>query len=586
MRNLRVIRLDDGLRGPIPHDEYDPEDGDFDVVLPPLELVTIRDGDQYHLGISGLAGSELFWEAFHSDQLPDIVVGDVNFEYDLSSPLRRWDPEHDQIPTGLSHLKPVAAVARASGRLIAIGIHTADPNKWMQLKIGGGKGSIYGLMAESEIRELAAILGERIAPDNEEEGAWNWLKEKAESKPFFALNLALRQYRRRMVERLKIGLDGSDQSALRLPVGEWEKLEAWCSQMKNGSKTLRESDPGFPLLYANGEVDVISFASLFADVDGILDEELPAECFELQEPEGKLWDLKLKLPQIGALIYSLADFKEVYQKAAAVRQELPFSETQLSHNLREVTDHPLARGFAVLFRYLEMVYEDEVRWDRLLFLGPWDPLTQAESEHEFPKEEGAPYSESCPVSLYDWLTKLDKVLKSRERSACDEETDRPYIDVVDLKDELGRAWDPASIRFHLELLCSMGRVERNIRPECGAEYRSIPGKSGLKSPQQPAECKIYSKEYASTLRDSLGFGRKKGPKKSNADNAVGQVLQAAFVGAPEGVAPNDSAKMGRQFLKSFVEGSAPGWIKEVCRDYVEKELGWKDKRTWPDCISD
>lgn len=131
-RNLRVLRIDDRANGRIPKIDYSTVSGDG-VILPPLELILIDDGDDVRTAISGLDVSELYWRQFNPERLPDIVIGDVDFEKDKSSPMQTWNSACQHISTGLSHLKPFLSIQRILGRPMSLVIHTGDENLWARL---------------------------------------------------------------------------------------------------------------------------------------------------------------------------------------------------------------------------------------------------------------------------------------------------------------------------------------------------------------------------------------------------------------------------------------------------------------------
>jgi hypothetical protein len=129
-RHLRVLRIDD-VHTILSTEttDYSPEDGDG-AVGTPLRLLTFVTEGKVCLRIGGLASAVQFWSAFRNDMTPDIVIADIDFEHDNSGPLKTWRQEAPHIPSGLSHIKPFAAIARASGSPIAIAMYTGDQERW------------------------------------------------------------------------------------------------------------------------------------------------------------------------------------------------------------------------------------------------------------------------------------------------------------------------------------------------------------------------------------------------------------------------------------------------------------------------
>src|SRR6185369_8496369 len=72
-----------------------------------------------------------FWSYFKDGQVPDLVVADVRFIRDQSSPLSLlFESDDNNIPTGLSHLKTFAVLSRAIGAPLGVGTRTMDPGLW------------------------------------------------------------------------------------------------------------------------------------------------------------------------------------------------------------------------------------------------------------------------------------------------------------------------------------------------------------------------------------------------------------------------------------------------------------------------
>ena len=76
------------------------------------------------------------WSRSRVSSAPDLILGDVLFECDKTTPFARavsalrGEAEtvaiDTPIPTGLSHLKPFAALARASGKPIGIAVKSSN----------------------------------------------------------------------------------------------------------------------------------------------------------------------------------------------------------------------------------------------------------------------------------------------------------------------------------------------------------------------------------------------------------------------------------------------------------------------------
>src|ERR1035437_3200630 len=110
-RNLRLLQIDVELPGP------------RSVAF--IDTVTINGVSKP--GIDRWEVAIEFWNGFEASERIDLITADVRFTADHTSPL--WydetfrnpnDAEREEflIPTGLSHVKPFAAIARATGRPI------------------------------------------------------------------------------------------------------------------------------------------------------------------------------------------------------------------------------------------------------------------------------------------------------------------------------------------------------------------------------------------------------------------------------------------------------------------------------------
>jgi hypothetical protein len=591
IRNLRVVRIDDRATAPVPREKYFAVAGDG-VVRHPLELVTYKVKEKIGLAINGLEAARMFWLQFVPALSPDIVLGDINFEHDESSPLQSWDREAKKhLPNGLMHCKPFVAIARASGRPLSVVLHTADPNQWQAMASPSGgqddRKRVFMLLAAQEVMEVAAIFGQVIpGADRGNLGpVWQWLHDRTQTTPKAALETALVDYRKQVVMALR-SRDESSPVRLRVGFSEWKQLLAWCQRMKNAPKALSgEADPGLPLLYPDGRTDRVSIASLFADLRNVCTETLHASCFEaikVREP----WSLSRGLPQIGALIEECGELGEVVAKAETALRELPLSNEHLLVNLRRVLEDPLAMGFAVLFRILEIYRSDETRWEQIWNEGHWHPGKRVELD------DIKDYNWAMPLS--QWVELAAKALRDVTASASEGEE---FID-LDTISEKFKTLAPSNIRrdlttesigWHLDILCELGVADSQIGLEGLLVYRIRTGRGdvrdltpSLRPVGAGAEFNWQSDSLPLALRDSLGFGTR-GPGLN--DNAIGQILHDAFLGDDSNLNANERAKSGRDFLEAFRNGNAPGWIQETCRTYCQEVLRWHDTRRWPKCIA-
>jgi len=226
-------------------------------------------------------------------------------------------------------------------------------------------------------------------------------------------------------------------------------------------------------------------------------------------------------------------------------------------------------------------------WEQIWDGGDWDPVRLDESQSKGTCPQAAPLSR--------WVDRTENAVQKAaeyddigwasvgEITTCLTEEFRKETG-IDLKKVL----QPSAVAVHLEFLCQMGRVERRTSVD-GSEYRRRTDASSVRRPMRPVGQKTklawLSDHLPDVLMDSLGFGKKRGPGSTDNHNAVGQVLYRAFLAnASTPLNPSDQAEQGRAFLDAYLNGNAPGWLVEVCREHCRTRLIWTDEATWPKSI--
>jgi hypothetical protein len=571
----------------IPKVDYSTVSGDG-VILPPLELILIDDGDSFRTAISGLHVSELYWRQFNAEQLPDIVIGDVDFEKDKSSPMQTWNSGYQHISTGLSHLKPFLSIQRILGRPMSLVIHTGDDNLWARIVDDSGDEEakalrILGLHAAHEIIEIAAIMGQVIHRDDQYDldPVWKWLKDHVSATPSSVIPEALTRYRQSIVTRFNLARSGDSLGAIRVPSHASIQLRNWCQEMARNPIPLgsHEADIGIPLLYSDGEIDRISIASLFGDVAGILTKKLPSICFDLTPSDSDVWRLLPHgMPNIGGMIASICPLDELINRASKALQQLPIEAEVLTSSLLTIESDKLTRGMAILFRVLEIYQADEEYWDYMWEQGSWDPTTLREGSHDV----------GWARSLELWVDMIQQALVL----ASTVEGGDGFVDLSLIKDslinltkkelneDLSMRLTVAQVAVHLCFAIEMGYVESRKTP-AGDEYRPLQTPitgAGLrpKRPLKMTHIAWKSTDLKKMLEDTMGFGQK-GPGRVN-PHQIARTLSSAFF-------DKQNEKSGDSFLSAFRMGEAPGWVIEVCKEYCQTVLAWSDSRTWPKCIN-
>lgn len=580
-RNLLVLRIDDAL-----FDAEQPQGSrrtlEIDALPLSLDTYSIRDGSGSVSAISRWSTALKIWSRVSSSAVPDLVIADVLFAEDDTTPLEgvaQYGSYPRFIPTGLCHLKPFAALARALERPLGLAIHTRNPAVWEEAWLKEDPHPMAALAAH-EIGELAAILGDPIEGTTVNErvsNCWNWLKERARENFDPALYTAMADYRRRLIEATQVNGNAADRPlgmtrALVLPQN-WVELAGWAArQAQSGSSARIEPELGIEILFANGHRDHIRLASLFGEVHEIAERRLPARCFGVPEAgtDTAPWELDDSgNPKIGAFLQSIGSLTRIAEEAIRLVVKFPVLRAEddpLPFNLLdEATDLPhreLTLGLAVLFQVLKWEHARYQAWHSGLEQRGWMPqqLRLVESEEhpslgEFLSSlarftrgfSGEPFWRTEVFDTYDHFGPL------REKHANSDWARWHFDRLVDagllLYDPSGDTYTLlASRRFHLDLLPIPGRLPDGFSEDPGDDLRAA-------------------------LRDTLGFGKKFGPGAKD-DNAVGRRLAMAFCGSKE-------AHDGRQFLDDLLDGSGPPWLLELLRHYLVEVLQWYEPRTWP-----
>jgi hypothetical protein len=574
VRKLRVLRIDDNP------DKLGKE-STFEFVGPAVTGPTGRD----IIAIKGLSSAVQFWRSFAPGTMPDIILCDVDFEHDHSTPLKWAGASATHIPTGLSHIKPFAAMARLSGRPLVLTLHTYNDGQWKALLDDTATGfdaiqrslweqrRLFGLLAAHEIIELAEILEESTQFSGKATlgNVWNWLTEHTQSTAIHALNRATKLYRKKLVDRFR--KHPLDPAALRVPTGEGIRLRNWCAHMVQAPQNLAKADIGLTLLYSNGTTDQISFVSLFADCEGLLDGLLPEKCFATDSPTGDIWDLKNGLPQIGKLVSQVHTFDSAFADAVSALAKFPLG-IALPENAPNIDDmlnrDKLAGGLAVLFRIVDIYYSDECAWDDVWNERVrWDPVNLAAVD------------DITIAYQYESLPSfLGRVVESVRKLCAEEEEDGESLQLgvtaEDIADVLGGRMTPSSAAVHLEWLTATGTVER-IQTGGSPRYKVHSGGT-LRRLQRPKGTAIEwkSDDIERLLRTSLGY-------RLDDHASVGRLLWNAFMAFGEPANANQQRIRGNKLLEDFLNGDAPQ-LAEPCRAYALANLRWNDKGNWPACL--
>lgn len=585
-RFLTVLWIDDR----IPRTGHVPDSPNEEAGSPPkgLELFRFEADGVKHNGIYDWLSALRFWQTYTATRRIDLIAADVRFDFDRTSPIPAMGGPRD-IPTGLSHLKPFAAIASAAGLPLGIGIHTADPGLWRRLAAtGNAADKAMGLLAAHEIGEVAAILGRaaglsELPQQARVQWCWDWLEEHAVFKFQDACRTAVCDYREHLARAAKVG--GAMPPRVLVMPSRWVALAEWCDEMRKNPAPLGPEGAGVVFTLSDGSEDAVWMRSLFSDVTAVNIEKdvLPAWCYDCREvgdpgdaaagdpdADEEPWRLDGDgLPRIGALVHALRDVHDIVELAWSALAAFPVrlgdpKESRLAHSLVDVLgdrgNQKLARGLAVLFQIMRRDCINHEEWAHAMSDYAWDH----KKLRFLPRRaEGD--------SLWDRLVQLLALMRGREEPFYLEEAFGGVKWAGEgIPDPL-----PGWMHWHVEELVAAGVLAR----EEEGTYRVV-RKRLVKAPPLPLVLPtadfFVGQDLAKFLMQSLGFSKAYGPGRS--DGFAGHTRAVAGAFGPE------AKESPVDFIKAFTEGRAPTWLKVICRDVAVSKLDWADRESWPDSI--
>jgi hypothetical protein len=564
-----------------------------------------------------------FWSSFRGGEVPDLVVADVRFIQDRTTPLSMlFKPQENNIPTGLSHLKTFAVLSRALGLPLGVGARTMDPTLWAeQIAAPEPEKRAMGYLAVHEIGELAAILGDgdeilNGGADKQQHisNCLRWLKVNSATEFEDGLRKAVRDYRRRLFKLLT----APEVPSVFVRPGHYAELLGWCRRMKENPRPLdAENDIGLELTYHDGRRDLISLTSLFADFDKIATKALnPSSFSDDSQVVAEPWKLDDDgRPRIGAFLQRLGSLKTAYDYAAkavkAYQVTFPPPKNYRPPSLAKIKNGdgytPLAAGLTVLFQFVLIEQKRVAQWEhsfendswnhrKLLFtsgkIAPSDSLKRRLLKlvdlirryilSGISDEEGGLFTRADLFDEFptEWFEDLSK--------------ERPEEINVDRGDH-NREW----VKWHFDRLVDIGVLEYKVvagedcyklnpswlkgRPELPPPPapRKFPRVVDIAQKVKPSQAEPSRIKW---LRSSLGY-------KSNDYNSVERVLGDAF-GGGSGVKKSPEqeiekaavkAKAGRAILNSLEDLDLPFFLLEICREYAADYLKWPRSK-WPEWL--
>ncbi len=621
-RKLRLLIIDDELR---------PSLAGY-MIPDQLELWSPGEGLP---GITSWLSAIRFWKTFQGGELPDIVVADVRFVNDDTSPLSMLFqyPEVNNIPTGLCHLKSFAVLSRALGAPLGVGIRTMDPSLWRKLiESSKPEQRAMGYLAAHEAGEIASILGDDF-PDDEFDArshldfCLEWLRNKSATVFELGLKMALRDYRRRLFYLLTL----PEASNVFLRPGHYAELMGWRQQLESDPKPLDgANDFGIELTYHNGKRDLISIASLFADFDWIATRALGQPAFVSRPQDGsEPWKLDdTGRPRIGPFLTALGSLKAALDDAVEALREYqisyPLPETYHPPTLAAVKKRSkyasLVAGLTVLLQFVRIAQKKEAEWEDRYAVYAWEPdKLQFISDLPSPELSLARVLQDLTALICNTVTPgdefiIDEIFENnfeasrrvfREILVYLNSDHRPeikggnWIRIRPDRSEQNNDW----VKWHFERLVDARVLEhRMVDGEdyyvLRADWRSHnlhysrmpapPSFPAVVSAKERLQINSGKKspwpEYPTAvqwLKASLGYNC------LTDYNSVERELGAAFgflAKEKEGCTDQEKsaikAKAGRAILKDLEKGELPFFLADVCREYAAQYLKWPREK-WP-----
>lgn len=554
-------------------------------------------------GIDSWQAALQFWTTFDYDEVPDLVLADVRFIEDRTSPLSLlFKPNENYIPTGLSHLKAFAALARALGKPIGVCARTIDAELWQeQLSSNRPENRAMGYLAMHEIGELAAILGDGKAilgdTDDKQQHIENcraWLRQNSETAFEEGLRKAVRDYRRSLFKLLT----RAERLSIFIRPPHYAELMGWCERMRHEPQPLdSEQDIGLELTYHNGQRDTLSLASLFADYDKITDKALDHASFATDGPLlSEPWVLDDDArPRIGGYLRQLGSLNEACDAAAQAvgiyEASFPLPENYVPKTLAALkTDYgysDLTLGLIVLFQFVRIEQHKVEQWEDSFVHDSWDAknLRFISSADREPSD-----------SLLRTLQKLVNVIRKLEPELDDHRFTRFF-----LFDDFPNDWitkidvdrgehDSTWVKWHFKRLVEAGILDCKI--ESGEEHYKLNSawrkSTHALSDPTPAPRRFPKVVPRSTngqrlpkdanrvqqLKLSLGYAK-------DDFNSVERVLADAFGGlSGRKSTGNERVKVGRAILNNFEGPTLPFFLQDLCRQFATRYREWLPEK-WP-----
>lgn len=634
-RKLRLLRIIDSGSYDSPEEARDSPPG--------LESSTVGgdgDGDERVYRITGCVASQRYWQMLQpSAPPPDLILVDINFAEDSTSPLRI---EERKIPTGLLHAIPFLAWARTSGRICSIAFQTGDPGlftttmgdasqtmKLLAAELAGLAGSIHGTLKKDEVVDRSR---DRLVPKGDLElssGGYQWIKSNAKTEERLALGRALAEYRHRLLESAAIEagqfprggpavvIDPQNHAAL------LRHADAASDRANEIVRPGSEGWPGLVFIRADGTRDSIAIESLFADAPGALKGRHFGSAVK-HHPD-QLWELFDGDPAVGIYLRQLGDWTEVLEQASRFALCLPLgdelSETKLLEAVSDgvtscgdgkgplsapVRHERLVRFLTLAFHIVRQFQAARDAWDIQCCTAAWDAqnatFTDAPPPLNHPMLDGRTVQQTLP----DFLTTLISDVFRESGRAEDGTYECDSLISILNKHTHGNKQTVEVYRRGLADLGvlqterksgALGGFDRHlIDVEHFTRVGAVVRKSqGLTVNHQalhtyllrmiPSMSSMWvapwiTKDVVQTgvlARNTGCVTRNEKTGLTINQNSFSDLISNAFgVDRPQ----------AKCILGAFQHGLPEmGWLRELCIQFAEKQLRWTNRTQWPRCLT-
>lgn len=541
-------------------------------------------------GIDSWKSAIRFWWSFQNNEIPDLIVADVKFSEDRTTPLSfLFHDIPNEIPTGLSHLKDFAVLSRASGTPLGVGLRTMDPTIWRKhVHTASERRRAVGYLAAHLVGEISAILGHDLEIEEGDRkknlhNCLSWLERESGTSFLQGLRIALANYRRSLFKLLTM----PSQSNVFILPKDYLDLLSWCRQMEQSPKPVHaEHDIGLALTYNNGKRDIVSLASIFADYEDITTKPLKASAFALNPDVEEPWkNDDDSFPRIGAFLCQLGKLKTACDDAAdaakAYQVDYPLPAGYKPPTLATLKKRghydEFTVGLTVLFQLIRIEQRKSQTWEEAFENYSWDPIGL--------KFKPGILEKNC---LRKALQSLVTLIKQADPSG-------DGISIDDFVESSPDGWvkrisvnDKGKIQWHFDRLVDADVLDHRIEKGEGDLYTLKPTWLRSNKPLPLPPMPILMPKIAGEkdpdrikwLRESLGY---------RVDfNSMARAVADAFelVTLDRNAATKDSerasirGKVGRDFINRLEVGELPSFLADLCREYATRYLNWPEDK-WP-----